>query len=179
MLNRFSRCHCKLSWPCSITRKIRGVFFKLWGSNLSQFFRIQFKGVRLELLAPILSALNPPRLSKWLKISVTLQTKTRSRSREVVMLTVLDRSPRGMKQHCGKSPLVATISWVHWMASWLQLEVLRCELNQPGPNTQTQTFMVPSVRWSGHQEVLRCTHNTMIFYREGWCLEVSSNYFGL
>ena len=23
-----------------------------WGSNLSQFFRIQFKGVRLELLAP-------------------------------------------------------------------------------------------------------------------------------
>ena len=34
-------------------RKIRRVFFKLWGSNLSQFFRIQFKGVRLELLAPI------------------------------------------------------------------------------------------------------------------------------
>ena len=27
--------------------------FKPWGSNLSQFFRIQFKGVRLELLAPI------------------------------------------------------------------------------------------------------------------------------
>ena len=53
MLNRFSRCHCKLSWPCSITRKIRGVFFKLWGSNLSQFFRIQFKGVRVELSAPI------------------------------------------------------------------------------------------------------------------------------
>ena len=24
-----------------------------WGSNLSQFFRIQFEGVRLELLAPI------------------------------------------------------------------------------------------------------------------------------
>ena len=36
-------------------RKIRCVFFKPWGSNLSQFFRIQFKGVRLELLAPILS----------------------------------------------------------------------------------------------------------------------------
>ena len=34
-------------------RKIRHVFFKLWGSNLFQFFRIQFKGVRLELLAPI------------------------------------------------------------------------------------------------------------------------------
>ena len=27
--------------------------FKPWGSNLPQFFRIQFKGVRLELLAPI------------------------------------------------------------------------------------------------------------------------------
>ena len=36
-------------------RKTRCVFFKPWGSNLSQFFRIQFKGVRLELLAPILS----------------------------------------------------------------------------------------------------------------------------
>ena len=34
-------------------RKIRYVFFKLWGSNLSQFFRIQFKGVRLGFLAPI------------------------------------------------------------------------------------------------------------------------------
>ena len=33
--------------------KTRCVFFKPWGSNLSQFFRIQFKGVRLELLAPI------------------------------------------------------------------------------------------------------------------------------
>ena len=33
-------------------RKIRHVF-RLWGSNLSQFFRVQFKGVRLELLAPI------------------------------------------------------------------------------------------------------------------------------
>ena len=29
------------------------VFFKLWGSNLSQFFQIHFKGVRLELLGPI------------------------------------------------------------------------------------------------------------------------------
>ena len=28
-------------------RKIRCVFFKPWGSNLSQFFRIQFKVVRL------------------------------------------------------------------------------------------------------------------------------------
>ena len=36
-------------------RKTRCVFFKPWGSNLSQFFRIQFKGVRLELLALILS----------------------------------------------------------------------------------------------------------------------------
>ena len=34
-------------------RKTRCVFFKPRGSNLSQFFRIQFKGVRLELLAPI------------------------------------------------------------------------------------------------------------------------------
>ena len=34
-------------------RKTRCVFFKPWGSNLSQFFRIQFTGVRLELLAPI------------------------------------------------------------------------------------------------------------------------------
>ena len=29
------------------------VFFKLWGSNLSQFFRIHVKGVRLKLLVPI------------------------------------------------------------------------------------------------------------------------------
>ena len=34
-------------------RKTRCVFFKPWGSNLSQFFRIQFEVVRLELLAPI------------------------------------------------------------------------------------------------------------------------------
>ena len=34
-------------------RKTRCVSFKPWGSNLSQFFRIQFKRVRLELLAPI------------------------------------------------------------------------------------------------------------------------------
>ena len=34
-------------------RKTRCVSFKPWGSNLSQFFRIQFKGVMLELLAPI------------------------------------------------------------------------------------------------------------------------------
>ena len=34
-------------------RKIRHVFFKPWGSNISQFFTIQFKGARLELLAPI------------------------------------------------------------------------------------------------------------------------------
>ena len=34
-------------------RKTRCVFFKPWGSNLSQFFRIQFKGVRVELSAPI------------------------------------------------------------------------------------------------------------------------------
>ena len=40
-------------------RKTRCVFFKPRGSNLSQFFRIQFKGVRLELLAPILSCRIP------------------------------------------------------------------------------------------------------------------------
>ena len=34
-------------------RKTKCVFFKLWGSNLSQFFSIQFKGVRLELLVPM------------------------------------------------------------------------------------------------------------------------------
>ena len=34
-------------------RKTSCVFFKPWGSNLSQLFRIQFKGVSLELLAPI------------------------------------------------------------------------------------------------------------------------------
>ena len=34
-------------------RKTRCVCFKPLGSNLFQFFRIQFKGVRLELLAPI------------------------------------------------------------------------------------------------------------------------------
>ena len=34
-------------------RKTRCVLFKPSGSNLSQFFRIQFKEVRLELLAPI------------------------------------------------------------------------------------------------------------------------------
>ena len=34
-------------------RKTRCVFFKPWESNLSQFFRIQFKVVRLEFLAPI------------------------------------------------------------------------------------------------------------------------------
>ena len=34
-------------------RKTRCVSFKPWASNLSQIFRIQFKGVRLELLAPI------------------------------------------------------------------------------------------------------------------------------
>ena len=34
-------------------RKTRCVFFKPWGLNISQFFRIQFKGVKPELLAPI------------------------------------------------------------------------------------------------------------------------------
>ena len=34
-------------------RKTRCVFFKPWGSNISQFFQIQFKGVRVELLAPM------------------------------------------------------------------------------------------------------------------------------
>ena len=44
------------SWYCghpASHRKTRYVFFKPWGSTLSQFFRIQFKGVRLELSAPI------------------------------------------------------------------------------------------------------------------------------
>ena len=44
------------SWYCghpASHRKTGYVFFKPWGSTLSQFFRIQFKGVRLELLAPI------------------------------------------------------------------------------------------------------------------------------
>ena len=34
-------------------KKIRCVFFKFWGSKLSQFFKIHFKGVVLKLLAPI------------------------------------------------------------------------------------------------------------------------------
>ena len=46
-------------------RKTRCVFFKPWGSNLSQFFRIQFKGVRLELLAPILSWRIPDEPPGW------------------------------------------------------------------------------------------------------------------
>ena len=33
-------------------RKARCVFFKPWGSNLSQFFSVQFKGVRLEWITP-------------------------------------------------------------------------------------------------------------------------------
>ena len=159
MLTRFSCCCFKLSWPCSIPRKIRGVFFKLWGSNLSQFFRIQFKGARLELLAPILSALNPPRLSKWLENLSSIPNKNQIKFRGSCDAHCPCGSSHGMKRRCGKSPLVATMSWVLSMASWLQLEVLRCELNQPGPNTQTQTFVVPSVRWSGHQE---CWHAVTI-----------------
>ena len=56
-------------------RKTRCVFFKPWGSNLSQFSRIQFKGVRLEFLAPIckrekkkqrhLSTRGAPPCSRW------------------------------------------------------------------------------------------------------------------
>ena len=34
-------------------RKTRCIFLKPWGSNLSEFFRIQLKGVRLDLLVPI------------------------------------------------------------------------------------------------------------------------------
>ena len=34
-------------------KKIRCVFLKFWGSNLSQLFKIHFKGVVLKLLAPI------------------------------------------------------------------------------------------------------------------------------
>ena len=46
-------------------RKTRYVFFKPWGSSLSQFFRIQFKGMRLELLAPILSWRIPDEPPRW------------------------------------------------------------------------------------------------------------------
>ena len=34
-------------------KKIRHVFFKLWGSNLSPFWKYDFKEVVLDLLAPI------------------------------------------------------------------------------------------------------------------------------
>ena len=37
----------------SVSQKIRHAFFKLWGSNLSQFFKTYFKGVGLKLLASI------------------------------------------------------------------------------------------------------------------------------
>ena len=53
--NQSSYCSPSSSGYCGHAvshRKIRHVF-KLWGSNLSQFFRVQFKGVMLELLAPI------------------------------------------------------------------------------------------------------------------------------
>ena len=52
--DRSKTAHRKPPVKCFLThRKIGYVFFNLWGSNLSQFFRTQFKGVRLELLAPI------------------------------------------------------------------------------------------------------------------------------
>ena len=56
-------------------RKTRCVFFKPWGSNLSQLFRIQFKGVRLELLAPILSWRIPDKPPRW-KVVVESQEDT-------------------------------------------------------------------------------------------------------
>ena len=45
----FQRILC----PISITEEDETCVFKLWGSNLSQFFKIKFKEVVLELLAPI------------------------------------------------------------------------------------------------------------------------------
>ena len=53
--NQSSYCSPSSSGYCGHAvshRKIRHVF-KPWGSNLSQLFRVQFKGVRLEFLAPI------------------------------------------------------------------------------------------------------------------------------
>ena len=47
--------HWRVSLGCGhadLQKKVRHVFFKLWGSNLSQFFRTQFKGVSLELWVP-------------------------------------------------------------------------------------------------------------------------------
>ena len=51
--------------------------------------------------------------------------------------------------------------WKNWgQQKWsIFPKVLRTELNQPGPNSETQTYMVPPVRRSGHQEVLRCELN--------------------
>ena len=46
----------RILWPFSITEEDQAYLFKFWGSNLSQFFfffLIHFKGVVLELLAPI------------------------------------------------------------------------------------------------------------------------------
>ena len=43
----------RVLWPFSITEEDQMCVFKLWGSNLSQFFKINFKEVVLELLAPI------------------------------------------------------------------------------------------------------------------------------
>ena len=37
----------------SVSQKIRSVFFKLWESNLSQFFKTYFKGEGLKLIASI------------------------------------------------------------------------------------------------------------------------------
>ena len=46
----------RIPWPFSIKEEDQACLFKFWGSNLSQlffFFLIHFKGVVLELLAPI------------------------------------------------------------------------------------------------------------------------------
>ena len=43
----------RILWPFSITEEDHAYLFKFWGSNLSQFFKIHFKEVVLELLAPI------------------------------------------------------------------------------------------------------------------------------
>ena len=76
--NQSSYCSPSSSGYCGHAvshRKIRHVF-KPWGSNLSQLFRVQFKGVTLELLAPIckrgkksnqcpLSTVGIPPCSRW------------------------------------------------------------------------------------------------------------------
>ena len=71
-------------------RKTRCVFLKPWGSNLSQFFSIQFKEVRLDLLAPILSSRIPDEPPRWKVVAephkdariLGLQRRIQSRARD-------------------------------------------------------------------------------------------------